>query len=172
MSKLAYPPMCTSSATINSYPNGGGLLAVWPDRAIFCTLGTFLKPLATNNLPKSLTFLGNFVKVSKSIIFLVTSFLGSFYRHLAIFFLVTLAACKAVQRSAVGRFSCLCTTPLAIWCLAISKKWFRLSCATEIESRQKLQLPHGHHHGRHRHEETDLHHVGRDEIVFAEKCEK
>ena len=31
-----------------------------------------------------------FVKVSKSIIFLVKSFLGNFYRNLAIFFLVTL----------------------------------------------------------------------------------
>ena len=52
----------------------------------FCTLGDFLKRLATINLPKSHTFLGNFVKVSKSFIFLVKSFLGNFYRHLAIFF--------------------------------------------------------------------------------------
>ena len=28
----------------------------------FCTLGTFLKLLATNNLPKSLSFLDNFYK--------------------------------------------------------------------------------------------------------------
>ena len=48
--------------------------------------GKFLKPLATLNLPKSPTFLGIFVKVSKSIIFLVKQFLGDFYRHLAIFF--------------------------------------------------------------------------------------
>ena len=47
--------------------------------------GNFLKPLAAINLPKSPTFLGNFVKVSKSIIFQVKSFLGNFYRHLAIF---------------------------------------------------------------------------------------
>ena len=58
---------------------------VWPDWAIFLTLGYFLRPLATINLPKSLTFLGIFVKVSKSILFLVKSFLGNFYRHLAIF---------------------------------------------------------------------------------------
>ena len=32
----------------------------------FCTLGTFLKPLVTNNLPKSFTFLGNFGLVVKS----------------------------------------------------------------------------------------------------------
>ena len=48
--------------------------------------GHFLKPLAAINLPKSPTFLSNFfVQVSKSIIFLVKSFLGNFYRHLAIF---------------------------------------------------------------------------------------
>ena len=62
-----------------------GLLPVRPDWAIYWTLGNFLKPLATTNLPKSPTYLGIFVKVSKSIIFLVKSFLGNFYRHLAIF---------------------------------------------------------------------------------------
>ena len=36
--------------------------AVWPDWAIYLTLGNFLKPLATINLPKSLTFLGNICK--------------------------------------------------------------------------------------------------------------
>ena len=50
--------------------------AVWPDRAIYWTLGIFSKPLATINLPKSPTFLGKF---SSKIIF------GHFYRHLAIF---------------------------------------------------------------------------------------
>ena len=43
--------------------------------------------VATINLPKSPTFLGKFVKASKSIIFLVKSCLGNFYRHLAIFLL-------------------------------------------------------------------------------------
>ena len=46
----------------------------------------FLKPLATTNLSKSPTFLSNSVKVLKSVIFLVKSFLRNFYRHLAIFF--------------------------------------------------------------------------------------
>ena len=32
----------------------------WPDWAIYWTLGKFLKPLATINLPKSHIFLGNF----------------------------------------------------------------------------------------------------------------
>ena len=51
------------------------LSAVWPDWAIYWTLGKFLKALATINLPKSLTFLGNFyngVKIyhfSREIIF-------------------------------------------------------------------------------------------------------
>ena len=62
-----------------------GRPAVWPDWAIFWTLGHFLKSLAAINLPNSLTFLGNFLKVSKSIIFLVKSFLGNFYGYLAIF---------------------------------------------------------------------------------------
>ena len=39
--------------------------SVWPDWAIFWTLGNFLKPLATVNLPKSSTFLGNFCEVVK-----------------------------------------------------------------------------------------------------------
>ena len=62
-------------------------LPVWRDWAIYWTLGNFLKPLATINLPKSPTFLGNFfIKVSKAINFLVKSFLDNFYRHLATFF--------------------------------------------------------------------------------------
>ena len=35
---------------------------VWPDWALYWTLGNFLKPLATMNLSKSPTFLGNFCK--------------------------------------------------------------------------------------------------------------
>ena len=41
--------------------------------------GQLLKPLATINLPKSPTFLGNFCKGVKILIFLVKSFLGNFY---------------------------------------------------------------------------------------------
>ena len=64
---------------------------VWPDLAIFWTLDNFLKPLATIYLPRYLNILRQFfVKVLKSIIFVVKSFLGNFYWHLAIFFLVTL----------------------------------------------------------------------------------
>ena len=60
--------------------------SVWPDCAIYWTLGKFLKHLATINLPKSLTFLGNFCKVVKIYHFYSAIILGNFYRHLAIFF--------------------------------------------------------------------------------------
>ena len=59
--------------------------AVWPDWVIYWTLGNFLKPLATIHLPKSPTFLGNFVKMSKYILFPVKSFLCNCYRHSSIF---------------------------------------------------------------------------------------
>ena len=47
--------------------------------------GQLLKPLATINLPKSPTFLGNFCKGVKIYHFLVKSLLGNFDRYLAIF---------------------------------------------------------------------------------------
>ena len=43
----------------------GQLHAVWSDWAIYWTLGHFLKPLATINLPNSPTFLSIFCKVVK-----------------------------------------------------------------------------------------------------------
>ena len=61
-------------------------LAVWPNWAIYCTLGNFSKPVATIIEPKLPTFFGNILKVSISFIFLIKSFLGNFYRHLAIFY--------------------------------------------------------------------------------------
>ena len=59
--------------------------SVWPGWTIYWALGNFLKrwqQLICPNLPHSLAI---FVKVSKSIIFLVKSFLGNIDRHLAIF---------------------------------------------------------------------------------------
>ena len=44
-------------------------LPVWPDWAIYWTLGNFSKPFATINLPKSPTFLGNFCKAANIIHF-------------------------------------------------------------------------------------------------------
>ena len=45
--------------------------------------GQLFKAFGNINLPKSPTFLGNFCKCVKSIIFPVKSFLGNFNRHLA-----------------------------------------------------------------------------------------
>ena len=70
--------------SLQRHSNSG---ALWPELAIFCTLGNFLKPWETINLPKSPTFLDNFCKGVKIFNFLVKSFLGNFYRHLEIFFL-------------------------------------------------------------------------------------
>ena len=63
-----------------------GFEPVWPDWAIYWTLGNFWEPLATINLPKSPTFIGNLCKgdISSEI------FLGNFYLDIWRFFLVTL----------------------------------------------------------------------------------
>ena len=66
------------------------LQPVWPDWAIFCTLGKFLKPLATINLPKSPTFLGNFCKGVKSYHFSSEIIFGQLLQTFGDFFLVTL----------------------------------------------------------------------------------
>ena len=62
----------------------------------FCTLGNFLKALATINFPNLPHFQAIFVKVSKSIIFLVKSFLGTFI-DIWQFFLVTLVVTLIVR---------------------------------------------------------------------------
>ena len=60
---------------------------VWPDWAIYGFLGNFSKPVGTIILAKlPILFGAIFVKVSKSLIFLVKSFSGNFYRHLATFY--------------------------------------------------------------------------------------
>ena len=53
------------SCILKSWISSDQSQPVWPDWAIFWTLGNFLKPLATINLPKSPTFLGKFWKVVK-----------------------------------------------------------------------------------------------------------
>ena len=49
---------------VNFQPNvkNGSSRVVWPDWAIYWTLGNFSKPVAAISLPKTLTFLGNFCK--------------------------------------------------------------------------------------------------------------
>ena len=42
--------------------SNGAIIGSATRLGVFCTLGNFLKPLATINLPKSLTFLCNFCK--------------------------------------------------------------------------------------------------------------
>ena len=59
---------------------------VWPDWAIFCFLGKHSKLVAAIILPKSLTLIGNFCKRVQIIHFIVKSFFGHFYGHLAIFY--------------------------------------------------------------------------------------
>ena len=63
-----------------------GLNPVWPDWVIYWTLGKFSKPLATINLPKSPTFLGNFCKGVKIYPFSSEISFGQLHTHLAIFF--------------------------------------------------------------------------------------
>ena len=58
---------------------------VWPDWAIYCTLGNFSQPVATIILPKSPTFLGNFCKGVKIFLFSSKIIFGQLYRHLATF---------------------------------------------------------------------------------------
>ena len=63
---------------------------LWPDWAIFWTLGNFSKPLATVNLPNSPTFLGNFCIGVKIYHFSSEIFFGQFLQSFGDFFLVTL----------------------------------------------------------------------------------
>ena len=62
-------------------------LSVWPDWAVYWTLGNFLKPLAAITLSISPTLLGNFCKGVKIDHLSTEIILGNFYWHLAIFFL-------------------------------------------------------------------------------------
>ena len=59
---------------------------VWPDWAIYWTLGNFSKPIATINLPKSPTLLGNFCKGIKIFNFSSDSSENNFWATLVIFF--------------------------------------------------------------------------------------
>ena len=68
---------CCSAVACLQCDQNGQFIRLW---------ATFIKPLATINLSKSPTFLGNFCKGVKIYHFIVKSFLGNFYRYLAIFF--------------------------------------------------------------------------------------
>ena len=77
---------CLSTTVLFLLPFPSVSEPVWPDWAIFCTLGNFLKPLATINLPKSLTFLGNFYKVAKMYDFSCEIIFGQFLWTFGYFF--------------------------------------------------------------------------------------
>ena len=64
---------------------------MWPDWAIFCSLCNFSKPLATINLPKSLTFLSNFSKGIKIYHFSCEIIFVQLLQTFGDFYLVTLA---------------------------------------------------------------------------------
>ena len=62
------------------------------DWVIYWTLGNFFKPLATINMPKSPTFLGNFCKGVKIYPFPIEIIFGQLLLTFGDFFLVTLCA--------------------------------------------------------------------------------
>ena len=118
--------------------------SVWPDLAIYCTLGNHSKPLATINLSKSLTFLGNFSKGVKIIHFLVINFRATFI-DIWQFYLVTLVTLKTdglgregkkiilpasfvVEEKPSGAFSHL----KYFWTKKFLKLHRRLTCSTYI----------------------------------------
>ena len=63
---------------------------MWPDWAIYWTLGNFSKPLATINLPKSPTFIGNFCKGVKIFNFSIEIIFGQLLQKFGNILLVTL----------------------------------------------------------------------------------
>ena len=77
---------------------------VWQDWAIYWTLGNFLQPLATLNLPNSLTFLGNFYKGVKLYHISSEIILGQLLLTFGDFFLVTLT--MTAMEYAVDLFFC------------------------------------------------------------------
>ena len=83
-----FTPLCQSiRASVHCRPSWP---PVRPDWAIFCTLGNFFKPLATINLPKSLTFLGNFCKGVNIYQFSSEIIFGQLLQTFGDFYLVTL----------------------------------------------------------------------------------
>ena len=64
--------------------------SVWPDLVIYWTLGNFLKPLATINLPESPTFYGNFCKGVKIYQFSSEIIFWATFIDICQFFLVAL----------------------------------------------------------------------------------
>ena len=81
------------------------LEAVCQDLAIFCTLGHFLKNLATINLPKSTTFLGNFCKGVKIYHICSEIIFGQVLQTFGDFFLVTQPMLYSTYSSFLNNFN-------------------------------------------------------------------
>ena len=89
-----------------------GSQPVWPDWAIYWTLGNFLKPLATINLHQSLPFLGNFCKGIKIIHFSSETISGQLLWTFGNFYLVTLIGMRNLNRPK-NHWS-ICPSPVAL----------------------------------------------------------
>ena len=78
---------------------------VWPDWAIYWTLGNFSKPVATISLPKSPTFLGNSCKGFKILNFSSDIIFGQLLQTFGNFLLVTLASSSFLTRCFIARLN-------------------------------------------------------------------
>ena len=97
--------------------------SVWPDWAIFCTLGNHSKPVATIILPKSPTLLANFCKGVKIIHFSSEIIFWQLSLTFGDFYLVTLAPIspKASKKSdlmwSIALFRVTWVTNVQVWIL-------------------------------------------------------
>ena len=76
-----------------------GCFAVWPDWAIYCTLGNFSKPMATIILPELPTFLVNFCKGVKISHFYSEIISGHLLKTFGDFLLVTLVLWQNILKA-------------------------------------------------------------------------
>ena len=98
-----------------------------PDWAIYWSLGNFLKPLATINLSKSPTFLGNFCKGVKIIHFSSEITFRQLFQTFVNFFLVTLLTTISGPYYTIGQVTGKIHTTLVAYLidlclLAVTKK--------------------------------------------------
>ena len=99
-------------------------LPVWPDWAIYWTLGNFLKRLATINLPKPPAFLGIFCKSVK--IYLCSSVInfGQLLQTFGNFFLVTLQWLPILRNRTWTRIVVFYFNPSTVnFCFTIALLW-------------------------------------------------
>ena len=92
----------------------------------FCTLGNFLKPVATINLPKSPTLLGNFCKGAKIIHFSNEIIFGQLLWTFGNFYLVTLVTAPIASnwhRTNLFHLNLELHIPLKCMRVHLSEKW-------------------------------------------------